>query len=124
MIEGNIRTFLLAQPTVATVFGTKIYAGNIPEGIKSPMAVIYRISDVTGHEVEVQTLVIQVSNFATVYSDVVTHSDILNGLLKGFIGNMGGIQIVSVVAGNSNRLYDSTQKLWQSVRDYQIVLRK
>lgn len=123
MIEGVIRTFLLSfTSTVTPIFGNRIYSGNIPEGTSIPSVVIYRISDTTTYIDEIQTLVIQVSNFANVYSDVITHSELIRSKLKGYKGEMGAITISSINAGNSVRLYDTTLKRWMSTTDYQIVL--
>lgn len=124
MTEGLLRTYLLTFPSITSVFDKKIYTGNIPEGIKDPSVCIYRISDVISYIDEIETLVVQVSNFGSVYSDVEAQSKLLYERLKGFRGFMGNTDISSIVAGNGNLLYDSTLKRWQHIQDYTIVIIK
>jgi hypothetical protein len=48
---------------------------------------------------------------------------LLHVRLNRYIGLLGAQQIVDCVAGNSNRLYDSNLKRWQSIRSYKIRIR-
>ena len=122
MTEGLLRTYLLTFPSITSVFGQKIYTGNIPEGIKDPSVCIYRISSIKGYIDEIETLVVQVSVFGDVLSDVESNSELIYVRLKGFKGILGGCRISSIVPGNSIMLYDSNLKKWQLVQDYTIVM--
>lgn len=135
-IEADLKTYLSAQPTVASLVGARVHRGYAPQGSVdpkntswAPYIVLQRITG--GHEHQttgalgIAQPVIQVSCVAPSYGQAREVAEAVRGVLHGYSGTMSNTTVRGATLDNEIDLVEEPENaaerpVHQVVADYRI----
>jgi hypothetical protein len=119
MIEHDLRAYLLGQPDVATLIGTRMYPMRLPQGVTMPAVTYNRIFGTSeyGHDgaAHLGRGRIQLDCWADTYEDMVNLAEACRVALTGYVGAMGDNPNVVARAVNTIDFSEPESKLWRRI---------
>lgn len=121
-IESDLRTYLIADTTVAALVATRMYPQFLPQSVTYPAisySVVSRVSsrDLSGPSGRVRVR-ISVNCWAETYAEAKSLSEAVRQRLDGFKGNMGSSEAGSVKLDNSFDDYEDAVKIHRVFQDF------
>jgi hypothetical protein len=95
-IKTNLRTFLLTNSVISTLFSTRVYVDHIPPEATLPHARITSIVEPYSYTMDnkpTRMPLIQIDIFDDDIVDCITARDAIKDALSGYSGQMGDIQV-------------------------------
>jgi hypothetical protein len=135
-IRLAFRQILLDDPTVASLSGGRIYPVNLPQGVRAPSLVYFRITDFSDYHMlgdsGLQRVFMQLDTWADKHDATVNLADAAHDALSGVSGRIGlggnsptdFVDVRGIFQSNGRDLYDTTTQLFRMSRDYQVAYDK
>lgn len=122
MMLSDLRTFLLADGTVAGLVATRIYPSVLPQAPTLPAITYSTISAVRDHTMAgpdgLPSKRIQIDAWGSTFAQVAALADAIRERLDGHLGAMGSTEVKGVFASTERHLYESETKLYRVSMDY------
>jgi Protein of unknown function (DUF3168) len=127
-IRLAFRALLLSDPTVNTLCGGRCYPVQMPQNMRSPSLVYFRVSDFSDYHMlgdsGLQRISMQLSSWADKHDLSVNLADAAHDALTGFAGrvtyDVNFIDIRGIFQTNGRDLLDHETQLYNMSRDYTI----
>lgn len=127
IIEQAIITALLADSALIAVVGQRIYPVLAPQDIEAPYVVINKISGPRNHSMGGSSHLVnprfQFSCFATTYAVAKQVSGLIQTVLQGYSGTLGGVGGVAVNGcfyEDETDMYEDDTKLFHVALDFKL----
>ena len=127
MIEHAIRTFVLADPTVAGLIGPRWHPVTLPQGSAFPAVTYQRVSTspTASHDgpCGLAELRLQVDIWGDVagrWDTVAEVGHALRQALDGVRGAFGDIWVSRIALANEHDTFEPDVKLWRRMQDYRV----
>jgi len=123
-IRAPFRAILLADPTVASLCGGRIYPERMQQGQRSPSLVYNIRTEFSDYHLAgdsgLQQTTIQLDAFATTPDAAAELAGAAHDALTGFRGTIDGVVIHSIQQGNGRALFDEQAALSNMSRDWTV----
>jgi hypothetical protein len=127
-IRIAFRALLLADPTVNALCAGRCYPVELPENVRSPALVYFRVSDFSDYHMlgdsGLQRISMQLDSWAENQDASVSLADAAHDVLTGFRGRVnytsGFVDIRGVFQTNGRDLSDHVTQMFNMSRDYQV----
>jgi hypothetical protein len=120
--EEALRARLVADPTVAAIFGTRIYPDVIAEGSATPCAVYFRVDDRPWRGIRQdstwRTARVQFSIYATSKDAAREAAAAIYGSIGRFRGTISGVYFDDVLLDAERDLYEDVLELRHVAQDF------
>ena len=121
MIEQDLRTYLLAQPAIAALIGTRCYPARLPQGAARPALTYQRIARTTSitHDgaADLGRARIQIDCWTDSYEAMVGLAKAIRAALSGYRGPMGSNGATAARIVNELDLPEPEPALWRRMID-------
>lgn len=122
------RALLLADSTVNGLCGGRVYPVELPENMRSPALVYFRVSDFGDYHMEgdsgLQRISMQLDSWAENQDAAVSLADAAHDVLSGFRGRVDYtsdfMDIRGIFQTNGRDLSDHVTQMFNTSRDYQV----
>ena len=131
-IRLAFRTLLLSDPTVNALSGGRCYPVQLPENMRAPSLVYFRVSDFSDYHMQgdsgLQRISMQLNAWADKHDSAVALADAAHDVLSGFAGRVvyGGdspssfVDIRGVFQSNGRDLSDHETRMFNMSRDFTV----
>ncbi len=123
-IASDLRTFLLADATLTTLIGTRLYPLTLPQNPTLPAMTYQRISGERVHTADgahgLNRARIQFDAWATTYLVAESVFEALRKRLDAFRGAAGASIIQGAFVDSERDLYESEPKLYRNTSDFDV----
>lgn len=121
-LRPELRSFLLADPSIAAVVVNRVYPGQMPQGVSATSIVYTRISG--GGDYHMQGLSgfarhrYQIDAWALKADSAASLADLIRDRIDGYRGAMGAVTVHGIFFQDQREDYDEEAKLHRTGRDY------
>jgi hypothetical protein len=127
-IRIAFRTLLLADATVNGLCAGRVYPVELPQNMRSPSLVYFRIFDVSDYHMlgdsGLQRISMQLSSWADKHDLSVNLADAAHDALSGFKGRVvyagDFIDVRGIFQSNGRDLFDDVTQMYHMSRDYTV----
>lgn len=130
-IRTALRGFLLADATVASIVGTRIYPRVLPQGVRDPAVVYNRVSMLGDHHMQGASGLVEVrmqlDAWAETGDEAYELASAVKGRLDGYRGEMLSVasppevvRVQGVFFANARDGYDDARALYRESWDYML----
>lgn len=121
---ADIRTFILADATVTSLIGTRMYPLTVPQNGTMPAVTYQVISGSRGYVFRAPAGMarhrIQFDCYATTYTSAESVAAAIRNRLSGYMGNAGTGAIEAAMFDTERDFYEADVALYRRSVDYQI----
>lgn len=119
MIEQDMRTYLLAQPSVTALIATRLYPIRLPQGVTLPAVTYQRITRTATvtHDgaADLGRAGIQIDCWADTYAGMVALAKAIRAALSGYRGSMGTNGATAARVVNEIDFSEPEPAMWRRV---------
>lgn len=121
---SDLRTFVLADGTVAGLVALRMYPSVLPQAPTLPAITYNTISAIRQNTMDgpdgLPSKRIQIDSWGSTFAQAVSLADAIRQRLDGYRGTMGSTEIKGVFANTERQLYDPDPKLYRISMDFVI----